>query len=82
MRMRLLEEWNSFAAIVLSPECSAIQRTEIRRVFYAGAAGIMDKLMRSLGPDTGEPSKADLQVMMDFQRELESFARDMKEGRA
>lgn len=82
MRMRLLEEWNSFATVVIPPNCSTIQRQEMRRAFYAGAAGIMDKLMKALGPDTGEPTEADLMVMAEFQQELLLFAKDMQEGRA
>ena len=40
------EEWESFARAVLPPNCSTVQRWEMRRAFYAGAwamlAGVLD----------------------------------------
>jgi hypothetical protein len=80
-RMLMAEKWDSFARAVLPPNAPADQRREMRRAFYAGALGILFKVITALAPET-EPTAADLAVMDDVHQELEDFVKAVKEGRA
>ena len=80
-RMLMAEQWDQFARAVLPPNCAPIQRQEMRRAFYAGAEGIMFKVIYALSPDN-EPTDADLQTMKDLHAELTDFAELVKTGRA
>jgi len=81
-RRRAAEAWNEFVTIAMHPQAPEGQRREMRRAFYAGADAILIRIMQALGPDTGEPTAEDLQVMTDLQEEFAEFARAMKAGRA
>jgi hypothetical protein len=53
----------------------------MRRAFYAGAQGILFKVITSLASDA-EPTAEDLVVMEDLECELSDFAEAVKAGRA
>jgi hypothetical protein len=80
-RQLVLEQWNSFARQVLPADVSEVQRTEMRRAFYAGAQALFHGVLIALSPDA-EPTEADLQFMSDLESELSEFGRAVKEGRA
>ncbi len=80
-RQLMAEQWDQFARAVLPPNAPAVQRQEMRRAFYAGAQGILFKVIQSFAPES-EPTDADLQVMTDLERELSDFAELVKAGRA
>ena len=77
----MAELWDSFARSVLPANTSTVQRWEMRRAFYAGARGIMFKVIAGLASDE-EPTNDDLVLMHDLQVELDDFALAVKEGRA
>ncbi len=81
MRLRLAEQWDSYARTVLPKNASTVQRWECRRAFYAGAQGIMFGVIAALAPES-EPTEEDLKMMDNLQKELEKFAQDVKDGRA
>ncbi len=66
-RMLLRAEWDKFARAVFPPNVSEIQRTEMRRAFYAGAESILF---------------LDLMMMDNLNQELIDFAAEVKAGRA
>jgi hypothetical protein len=77
----MAEQWDQFSRAVMAPNCSAIQRTEMRRAFYAGGQAIMFKVMSAISPES-EPTPHDLQILSDLFRELSEFADLVKSGRA
>jgi hypothetical protein len=80
-RMLLAAEWDNFARHVLPPSCSAVQRQEMRRAFYAGAESILFRVIQSFAPEA-EPTEADLMLMSDVNQELIDFAAAVKAGKA
>ncbi len=82
MRRQLMaEEWDKFARGVLPVGCPAVQKQEMRRAFYAGAQSILFRVIQSFAPES-EPTDADLRIMEDLHRELQSFAKLVQDGRA
>lgn len=75
--------WRSYAEAVIPLDAPDIQRTEMRRAFYAGAALLFGGIMAMLdpGPDI-EPTAADLRKMDALKKELDDFARHIRQGRA
>ena len=75
----LLDEWNDFANSVLPPDCSRVQRQEMRRAFYAGAK-VMLGLMSDLADEFDEDAGA--QQVEKLNQELSRFNDDVQGGRA
>lgn len=80
-RMLVLEQWNEFARMALRPDAAAVQKQEMRRAFYAGAHMILFRLLGELSAGD-ETTPADLEAMMEIQRELTEFLDRVKAGRA
>lgn len=81
MKRRLMaEQWDEFSKILPS-NCSVVQKTEMRRAFYAGAQSIIYKLMNSFDAGSG-PSDTDVTLMDDLTTELNEFADSVAMGRA
>lgn len=78
-RMLLAEQWDRFARIVLPPGCSATQRREMRRAFYAGAEGMFRAAFVNLDPEK-EPTDSDLAMLAGIQEEICDFAEKVKQG--
>lgn len=72
--------WESFAANVIPPNASDIQRREMKRSFYAGAAVLLELQMSILDPGT-EPTEKDLAVMDRIADELKAYFEGLKVGR-
>jgi hypothetical protein len=73
--------WTSFEQNVFSPEIGPVQRREMRRAFYSGAAELFSVIMAMLEPGE-DATDADLTRMSDLHDELERFKEDLKDGRA
>lgn len=69
----IAEQWTSFESAALPPHTPAVQRKEMQRAFYAGAAGFYHILMTKLDPGT-EETDADMARMRGLHDELEAFA--------
>jgi len=80
-RQLMAEQWDQFARSVLPKDCSPTQRQEMRRAFYAGAQGILFRVIAAFAPET-EPTAEDLQIMEDLDQELRNFGEMIKKGRA
>jgi hypothetical protein len=79
MRYRILEKWNTFSALVLPAEVGEIQRTEMRRAFFAGAASCFD-IVSSIDKQTSED--AGCALLDEIHRELEEHCQRMLRGAA
>jgi hypothetical protein len=73
-------EWLSFARNVLY-HAGVIQRQEMRRAFFDGAAAYHSIVMRELSEGEGVTAE-DEHVMERLEAELRQFPIDVKEGRA
>lgn len=73
--------WRSFAERVLPADAIPIQRQEMRKAFYGGAAMLLHSIVAFLDPGT-EPTDRDLEKMDKLQRELDAFGKAVREGKA
>ena len=78
--LTIAAEWASFEQMLLRG-ASRIQKQEMRRAFYAGAATFMHLVMTGLDPGS-EPTSADEAQIDALASELERFKEDLIEGRA
>lgn len=69
-KLSIANEWETYRQGVLPADAPAVQLSECRRAFYAGAASIFYGLLRVLDPGQ-EATPADLQVMTRLQQEFE-----------
>jgi hypothetical protein len=73
--------WVDYRDKVIPWTAPAIQVTEMKRAFYAGAACLLDAQCKILGPGR-EPTDSDLLIMNGIQTELEQHASDVLGGKA
>lgn len=67
-------EWDSlWASIDPKGKLSKVQKTEMRKAFYAGAAAVFYKLVKGVSPG-GEPTDQDMKLFEDIDAELREFA--------
>jgi hypothetical protein len=76
------EQWGIFCERVIPTDAPEVQKTEMRRAFYAGGEAILFRIIAAFAPETTEPTKEDLQIMDDLDAELKAFAADVAAGRA
>jgi hypothetical protein len=80
-RMRTIAgEWDKFVMLVLPPDAPQIQRTEMRRAFYAGVESAL-----RMQWDAGEEKVSEDQAMALFTAwhdECQRFAADVAAGKA
>lgn len=77
MKVKLLEiAWKDYETKVLPPDCSDIQKFETKKAFYAGAGGLLDSLLKVLGPGA-DPTEADLSIMDGIQEELNDYLKEV-----
>ena len=80
-RRTLADQWSQFVRKVGLTNMHAIQRKEMRRAFYAGAASLLDAMMTGLDEDR-EPTADDLAYLDRISDELEKFGLDIAAGKA
>jgi hypothetical protein len=78
--MKLIETaWQDYRAKVIPSEAGAIQITESRRAFYAGARSLLVSMMKVFGPDQ-EPTESDMLIMDGIKGELDQFLKDLQKS--
>jgi hypothetical protein len=77
----LAEQWTEFELSTGVAATSVVQRTEMRRAFYAGAASFLDAMMRGFTQNT-EPEQEDYDYLNSLTDEMEQFGRDIIAGKA
>lgn len=65
--------WDLFASKVIAPTAPVLQRQEMQKAFYAGAAILFEAMMAGLDPEA-EPTDADMRRMDRIAAELQAFA--------
>lgn len=75
--MKLIEQgFNSYRTTVIPKNAPEIQVTECRRAFFAGAAILLESMMKIMDADR-EPTANDLAKMADIQAELDAFGAEL-----
>lgn len=74
------ESWQSFWKAVGPPDASEIQKTEMRRAFYAGAWAVFCQMRRTGDDDI--PEGTGVMHLMSIEAECRTFQRLVKEGKA
>lgn len=80
-RRSLSDMWRDLEAKTLGPGIGPIQRQEMRRAFYAGAAAWADLMLTGLDEDH-EPTDLDLAYVSQLHDELQAFGKAIQAGRA
>jgi hypothetical protein len=80
-RRALRDEWAEFAKKILPAGAPEVQRTEMRRAWYTGAAAMFGLMTGGLDADH-EPTDLDVAYVESLNQELVAFGRDLNRGRA
>lgn len=80
-RRSLAEEWDEFARQVMPKDAPKVQRVEMRRAWYAGAAAMLGLVSGGLDADR-EPTDLDVAYLESIHQELIAFSRDIARGKA
>jgi len=80
-RKSISEQWDDFSLRVGLYNVSSIQRQEMRRAFYGGAASILAALVTELD-DNREPTEADMEYISSLHREIGKYGEDLRAGNA
>lgn len=78
----LAEAWGQFRMAVVPADAPEVQVTEMRRAFYAGAAGLQGLMFARLDDQTDDCTAEDEAFMMGINAELEAFAKAIAGGEA
>lgn len=70
------EKWEGFSSGVIHPGASAVQREELRRAFYAGAAVVLD-ISCSIG-DESISQDAGVAILEGLHSELEAHITEIR----
>ncbi len=81
-RLLMAEGWNLFASVAFPKNCSAIQRKEMRRAFYAGANALLSIIITHLLGDSAANEGDQERLMKSIDDELREFASEVMKGRA
>ena len=80
-RRALADEWTEFERAVMPKGAPTVQRVEMRRAWYAGAA-MMFALMTGGLDEDHEPTDLDVAYLSSLHRELAAFSDDLGRGKA
>lgn len=80
LRETVEQMWQSFWDAVKEPGMPDIQRTEMRRAFFAGCWGMLQKCKGLGDPSISEDEGAD--YLEALEKEMQGFYRDLRTGRA
>jgi hypothetical protein len=79
-RRSLADEWNDFDRLIVPRDAPEVQRIEMRRAFYAGAATMFSLISGGLDSDK-EPTDLDVAYLETLNQELMEFGRLIGEGK-
>ena len=78
---RIGKAWREYRLLAIPITAPAVQATECRRAFYAGAGALLTAVLAMLGPGE-EPTQDELRAMDEINAELHAFVAAVREGRA
>lgn len=76
----IAEQWGVFEARVIPKDAPQVQRLEMKRAFYGGAAGLLSMMLKIA--DSGMSDEAGGAVMDGWEDECQRFAQEVKRGAA
>lgn len=77
----LNDEWNTYSGHVIPPKAPGIQRVEMRRAFYAGAATMFNLMTQAASKSEGEPTVEEMNEVDAIYKEILTFFAGMKSGK-
>ena len=80
-RRSLADEWREFERAVMPKGAPQVQRVEMRRAWYAGAAMMFSLMTGGLDADS-EPTDLDVAYLSSLHREIAAFSDDLGRGKA
>jgi hypothetical protein len=80
-RRSLADEWAEFSRLIVPRNAPEVQRVEMRRAWYAGAAAMFGLMTGGLDADH-EPTDLDVAYVESLSEEIETFSRDLARGKA
>lgn len=80
-RRTLADEWAEFSRAVMPKDAPEMQRVEMRRAWYAGAAAMFGLMTGGLDADH-EPTDLDVAYVESLAQEIEAFSREIARGKA
>jgi hypothetical protein len=80
-RRTLYDEWFEFARQCIPEQAPEVQRVEMRRAFYAGAAVLFSLVTGGLDADK-EPTDLDVAYLESLNQELKLYSQDLSDGKA
>lgn len=69
--------WQLMLICVLPPDASDIQKSEMRKAFFAGAQHLLASILGFLDPDS-EPTEKDMARMMQIHSEITEFYNNLR----
>lgn len=76
MATPIKEAWERFERVVVPENAGAVQRSETRKAFYAGAS-IIFRIVTGGMSDGDEIQDRDLQLLDDIAREVEQYGAEL-----
>lgn len=77
-RRRPIEKaWLEYAKEVLPDNVSEGQVMDMKASFYSGANGLYNALMAEVDDEIDEPTKANMDMLMDVRRDIGKFAGEL-----
>jgi len=78
------KEWKSYVKTVFGEHLDLIypdQYIDLRRTFYAGAQAVLASIMTQLSP-AGASMELDIEMLRGVMKELNTFGKDVRIGKA
>jgi hypothetical protein len=72
----IAEAWKRFEAMVLPASASAVQRSEMRKAFYAGASVMFQTVTQGMS-EGAEIQEQDLQLLDGIAKEVEAYGAEL-----
>ena len=74
------EQWEQFESLVINPNAPDVQRSEMKRAFYAGAQALLN--VEWAIADTSLSDDAVVEMLEGCYQEIQMFADQVKQGKA
>lgn len=78
-RQFIREEWDKLVKAAIHPQISELQRSEMEKCFYAGAASLYNLLIHGVSPGK-RVEASDMQMMQDIDIEIRQYFKNLAHG--
>lgn len=78
---KIAGHWTEFASHVMPADVGDVQRTEMRRSFFAGAWAALDSVTQA-ADESGDDEEAGAEMLGELIEECRAFAEEVRQGKA